>query len=160
MEIIYGEYPPNYKDIAAAFDIEDRDGIVFTYGNKLYIPSGRKPDAQLLRHEETHAREQLEIGIEEWWDRYLVDTGFRFMQELKAYREQYRAMATLPFERRLSYLDHIATDLAGPIYGNLLTKEEAISEITRGIILKRSGSTSSKRKDRKRQRNNRKKARR
>lgn len=161
MQIIYGEYPPNYKDIAKAFKIKGRNTIVFTYGNTLYIPSGNKPDKHLMEHEETHARQQLEMGVDEWWDRYLVDPGFRFMQELEAYRNQYRSMNVLPLDARLGYLNHIATDLAGPMYGDLMTVEEAKAEITKDIILKQPRTAHSKnvRKLKKRERQNRKKGR-
>lgn len=136
MKIITG-YPPNYEAISEAFDIKDNDGVVFTYGNKLFVPSGNKIDKPLMKHEETHARQQANIGVEEWWDRYLEDVGFRFSEELEAYRNQYRAMANLPLEIRIGYLNHCATDLAGPIYGNLVSKEEAMAAITKDIILKR-----------------------
>ena len=166
MEIIYDEYPPNYKKIAKTFNIKGRTNIVFTYGDKLYVPGGRtlNIDQPLLRHEETHARRQAEMGVEAWYERYLADPGFRFMQELEAYRNQYRAMAELPFERRIGYLDHISSELAGEMYGNLVTKDEAKAEITKGIILKHVGGTKHKhltiRKLKKRQRQNRKKGRR
>jgi hypothetical protein len=162
MQIIYGEYPPNYKEICEVFDIKDHPGIVFTYGEKLYIPSGEKPDKHLMSHEETHERQHAEMGADAWWERYLVDPGFRFMQELEAYRNQYRSMATLNLEQRVGYLNHIASDLAGPMYGNILTFEEAKAEITKGIILKHVGMAAGKntRKAKKRERQNRKKARR
>lgn len=161
MQIIYGEYPPNYKAITKTFKIEGRNTIVFTYGDTLYIPSGNRPDKPLMRHEETHARQQLAMGIESWWARYLADSDFRFMQELEAYRNQYRSMAELPFENRIGYLNHIATDLAGPMYGDLMTVEEAKTAITDGIILKGSKTHKHKniRKLKKRQRQNRKRGR-
>lgn len=160
MEIIYGEHPPNYKAIAKAFGIKNSGGIVFTYGDKLFVPSGQNPDKHLMRHEETHARQQAVVGVEEWWKRYLVDPNFRFMEELEAYRNQYRSMASLSLEQRIGYLDHIATDLCGPMYGNLLTKEEAKAAITKDIILKHIGSTrKDPRKLKKQQRQNRKKGR-
>lgn len=161
MQIIYGETPPNYKAIAKTFDIKDKPGVVFTYGDKLFIPSGNEPDKPLLRHEECHARQQNAMGIEEWWNKYLVDPGFRFTEELQAYREQYRAMASLPLEQRIGYLNHIAGDLAGEMYGNLVTVDEAKAYITNGIILKHVGASGGKntRKLKKLKRQNRKKGR-
>lgn len=160
MEIIYSEHPPNYKAIAKTFGIKNSGGIVFTYGDKLYVPSGQEPDKPLMRHEETHARQQANIGVKAWWDRYLVDPQFRFEQELEAYRNQYRSMATLTLEQRIGYLNHIATDLAGPMYGNLMTKDQAKAGITEGIILKRVGFAGKNiRKSKKRERQNRKKGR-
>lgn len=163
MEIVYSN-PPNYDEVAAAFDIKDNRGVVFTYGNKLYVPGGRRVqiDMPLMKHEEVHAHQQKKMGIEEWWERFLEDPAFRLSQELEAYREQYRNMASLPLEHRIGYLDHIAADLAGAMYGNLLTKDEAKAVITEGIILKHTKPGSPKpdaRRLKKRQRQNRKKGR-
>lgn len=161
MKIIYGEYPPNYKAIAKTFGIKNSGGIVFTYGEKLFIPSGHEPDRHLMCHEETHERQQSIVGVEAWWDRYLVDPGFRFTQELEAYRNQYKSLAALSLSNRVAYLNHIATDLAGPMYGNLITIDEAKAEVTKDIILKHVGlSSKNRRKAKKRERQNRKKGRR
>ncbi len=162
MEIVKGEYPPNYKAIAKAFKIKDKKGVVFTYGDELFVPSGGTPDKYLLRHEETHQRQQNAMGVEVWWELYLKDPEFRYNQELEAYRNQYKSMGDLPIEARMSYLEHISTDLAGPIYGNLMTVAEARAVITDGIVPKRPGSFKSNnlRKAKKRQRQNRKKGRR
>lgn len=160
MQIIK-DYPPNYKDITKAFDIENKPGIVFTYGDKLYVPSGQTVlDKHLIKHEETHVKQQRAMGVEYWWARYLIDAGFRFIQELEAYRAQYRSMASLSLEQRLGYLDHISSDLSGPMYGNLLSKDSAKTAITDGIILKHVNSGGKNtRKFKKLKRQNRKKGR-
>lgn len=166
MEIVYNQVPPNYKDIVKAFGftVKDKPGIVFTYGHKLFIPIGLPPDKHLLKHEETHALQQTAMGIEEWWRKYLSDPNFRVLQEIEAYRAQYRTMGALSLSNRIGYLDHMAKDLAGPIYGNLFkNKEEAKRVITDGIILKRPRKKLFRidpRKLKKRQRQNRKKGRR
>ena len=163
MEIIY-EKPPIYDKVAAAFNIKDNRGVVFTYGNKLFVPGGERIvlDKPLIKHEEVHARQQKEIGIDEWWEQFLVDPAFRLSQELEAYREQYRAMAALPFETRAGYLNHIAGDLSGDMYGSMLTMDEAIAVITEGIVLKRPkvGGANNARKANKLKRQNRKRGRR
>lgn len=163
MEIVHG-YPPNYGDIATAFNIKDNENVVITYGNQLFVPGGKKIiiDKQLLKHEETHARQQLAMGIEEWWERFIADPGFRLSQELEAYREQYRAMASLRPQKRTGYLTHIAKDLSGEIYGNMITFEEAIKIITEGITLNGSATNQNAalRKKKKLIRQNRKKGRR
>ena len=166
MEIIYGEHPPNYKAIAKTFKISGRTNIVYTYGNKLYVPGGDRIslDPHLMIHEETHVAQQAEIGVKEWWKKYLADPDFRFIQEVEAYRNQYSSMGVLPLKQRFAYLDHIATDLSGPMYGDMLSKENAVRVITDGIILKPAGDKPRRRdtarKLKKRQRQNRKKGRR
>lgn len=163
MKIIY-DYPPNYEQIKDAFSIEHNPGVIFTYGDALYVPGGERIpiDKPLMKHEETHARQQKKIGIDEWWDQFLGDRNFRLSQELEAYREQYRAMAGIPLEKRIGYLDHICKSLSGAMYGNMLTYDEAKAVITEGIVLKnvkprRHGSTL--RKMRKAQRQNKKRGR-
>lgn len=164
MEIVYAK-PPNYERIAEAFDIENSPGVIFTYGNKLYVPAGErlKIDKPLMKHEETHARQQKAMGIDAWWDNFLNDRNFRLSQELEAYREQYRAMADIPLEQRIGYLDHICKDLSGAMYGNILSYDEAKAVITEGIVLKPTIKARKRGTDlqklRKRQRQNRKKGR-
>lgn len=137
MEIVYAK-PPNYERVASAFNLEDHPGVIFTYGNKIYVPAGDKLkiDKPLMRHEETHARQQRDIGIEEWWDKFITEPEFRLSQELEAYREQYRNMADLDAPSRMGYLNHICSDLSGEMYGNIMTHEEARVAITDGIVLK------------------------
>lgn len=163
MEIVY-TYPPNYKQIARAFKIKDHQNVIFTYGNQLFVPAGERIviDKPLMKHEETHARQQRDMGVKEWWSKFLEDPAFRFQQELEAYRNQYRAMAGLPLADRLGYLDHISNDLSGEIYGNLMTFDEAKTAITDGIILKHTKPGkpgADPRRLKKRQRQNRKKGR-
>lgn len=167
MKIVYAK-PPNYERVANAFNLEDHPGVIFTYGNKIYVPAGDKLkiDKPLMRHEETHARQQRDIGIEEWWDKFITEPEFRLSQELEAYREQYRNMADLSVDQRMGYLNHICGDLSGEMYGNIMTHEEARVAITEGIVLKRSRHASHAAKDaakfskkRKAERQNRKKGR-
>lgn len=163
MEVIYDK-PPIYDKVAAAFNIKDDSTVIFTYGNKLFVPGGRRLvlDKPLMRHEETHARQQKITGIEEWWERFLVDPAFRLSQELEAYREQYRAMASLPLGTVVGYLEHICADLSGEMYGNMLTADEAKAVITEGIVLKRPkvGGANNARKSNKLKRQNKKRGRR
>lgn len=165
MEIVY-DYPPNYAGISKVFDIKDKPGIVFTYGYKLYVPGGKgvQIDKHLLIHEETHAAQQTEMGIEKWWEHYLSTPQFRLTQELEAYRNQYRSMGSLSLSQRRGYLDHIVKDLSGAMYGNVVSQEDAFRLVTDGITLQGRGtpgkSSVNARKLKKRERQNRKKARR
>jgi hypothetical protein len=133
-EVIYGQYPPNYNQIASTFQIRGKKGVVFTYGDKIYIPSGNKPAPDLMAHEEIHVQQQTKMGPDKWWERYLEDTRFRLDQELEAYRMQY-AICKMHYGRteRRSVLKKISRDLAGPIYGNLMSSSEAEQMIKEGI---------------------------
>lgn len=163
MKIVY-TYPPNYEDIAQAFNITNNKGVIFTYGDTLYVPGGQRIsiDKPLMKHEETHARQQKAMGVETWWGRFLADPEFRLSQELEAYREQYKAMGSIPFHERGGYLQHIANDLGGEIYGNIMTPEEALMVITEGITVGGTNmirSSLKARKAKKKQRQNRKRGR-
>lgn len=160
--IIKYDYPPNYDILKKAFNLGEHENVVFTYGDTLYVPQGEKTkiDKPLMAHEETHSRQQLEIGVQWWWDRFISEPQFRLEQELEAYREQYKAMQNMAAQKRANYLTHIASDLSSEIYGNILSFEEAVAVITEGIKFKRDSiRTKAKRNIKKMQRQNRKKGR-
>jgi len=134
MKIVH-DYPPNYKIIKKAFNLNKHENVVFTYGDTLYVPQGEQTviDKYLMRHEETHARQQGQMTPQWWWDEFMSNPKFRLEQELEAYREQYKAMQDLSPEQKAGYLTHIAKDLSSEIYGNLLSFEQAVDVITEGI---------------------------
>ena len=125
---IVNDFPPNISQIKQAFDIEGKNSIVFTYGDILYVPSGHKTLPQhLMVHEETHSKQQREYGsIDSWWGNYIRDPNFRLLQELEAYRNQYKHICeTEVRQQRRSLLTILARDLSGPIYGYVITFEKA-----------------------------------
>jgi hypothetical protein len=126
MEVVK-DYPPNYEDIKAVLQIAGRDSIVFTYGDKLYNPSDAQIADHLMVHEETHRKQQSQITPQEWWRKYLADEKFRLDEELLAYRLQYRFMKTKGYPRnyRRDVLNKIAKDLAGKMYGHIISRDEA-----------------------------------
>lgn len=122
--------PPNYERIRAVFDV--RPTTIFTYGNTIYVPGGGELDYPLRMHERTHVLQQAAFpgGPEMWWNRYLDDPAFRLEQELEAYRNQYRAMSRSERERNIR---RIAGDLSSPLYGNVVTFDEAKMLIRNGL---------------------------
>lgn len=122
MKLIF-DFPPNYDQIVAAVGPLP-PSVVFAYGDAVYSPSGAELPADLVAHEEVHLRQQAEIGGPEvWWERYLADRDFRLEQELEAYRVQIafhgdRAARRACFRR-------VARDLARPMYGSLVSAEQA-----------------------------------
>lgn len=130
MKIVKG-WPPNFEAICAAFPwVRGNPRTIFTYGDTLYAPGGGKGiDGPLRIHEQTHARQQAAIGVEEWWRRYIEDPGFRLAQEVEAYHAQYRAMSKVD---KLQQIRRIAGDLSGPMYGRLCSFEEAKEFIRSG----------------------------
>jgi len=121
MQIIYGKYPPNFKRILEAFPAAGQDGVVFAYGNEIFVPSGIELTHPIKVHEATHGIRQKEFGLDEWWTRYIEDDAFRYYEELVAHFSEYMAMigeskhAENPkFRKRIRRF--IAEKLAHPLY--------------------------------------------
>ena len=134
------KFPPNYKKIQKAFDLDEEAGIVFTYGTVIYNPTGSQIDESLVAHEQTHTAQQLKEGkggrkaikeIEAWWDRCISSPQFRLSQELEAYRNQYKHYCGIDKDRNKQnvFLMRIASDLSSPQYGNVISYGEAIKAI-------------------------------
>lgn len=136
MKIVHG-WPPNLGQILAVFPGLPR-GVIFTYGDEVYIPEGGFLTRELVAHEGVHVAQQAryEGGPAAWWTMYLADTRFRLEQELEAHRAEYREFLkedpppSRPRRRRLLKL--VARRLAGPLYGNLVTLEQAKELIAHG----------------------------
>lgn len=127
---IVKDYPPNIAAIREKFDLRGKN-VVFTYGDKLYVPSGAGIPDNLMKHEETHTKQQGK-DVEGWWDRYLVDNQFRLEQEVEAYQAQYKYVVENGASRQVKrdFLQYIARDLSGPIYGHVVSFEQAKQLIT------------------------------
>lgn len=121
------EWPPNFAAIVKVFPKARTPGVIFTYGSALYNPSGRPLSNALLTHEEVHSRQQAAIGVEQWWERYLGDTIFRYNHEREAHVAEYRAVLEGENNRanRRSMLILIAQRLSGPLYGHMITLADA-----------------------------------
>lgn len=126
---IVTDYPPNIEKIKEVFDFEGKVPC-FTYGNTLYNPSGNPVSASLLKHEEVHVRQQGE-NPEGWWDRYLTDIPFRLEQEIEGYQAQYREAKKWIKDRNelYRYARNLASDLSSPMYGSIISVQEALTKI-------------------------------
>lgn len=112
------ERPPNWDQILVAFPKADRRGVLFAYGEDIYNPSGVVIPRPILVHEYKHCAEQFQMGVTEWWDRYLIDDDFRYTEELVAHLEEYREQLKGVNDRnaraRLSM--RVAARLVAPFY--------------------------------------------
>ena len=118
-EIIYGQLPPNITAICAAIPEARRPGVIFAYGDKIYVPSGKELEHHLKVHEAIHCIRQRELGVEFWWSKYLTDLRFRYQEELVAHAAEYdsRIRGNLNRNQRRAALKMIAQRLASPLYG-------------------------------------------
>lgn len=129
------EFPPNYEQVAARFDIRGK-GVVFTYGDTLFSPGGTGIPPHLMAHEEMHMVQQKAPGMtpELWWEKYLNDDSFRLDQELEAYQCQFKFER--PFlkdrNRKARFLHQLASALSSPIYGGIISYPEAYRLIQQG----------------------------
>lgn len=119
-------YPPNFDQIVAAIPGATHEGIVFTYGDTCYNPSGEEIQDHLEAHEQVHMNQQAEVGAEEWWTEYLKNPKFRLEQEVEAYRAQYKFVnKTYGRGEGTFILKQVAIDLASPMYGSILNRKQA-----------------------------------
>lgn len=131
---IVKSYPPNIDAIKKVFEV--RDTTVFAYGDTLYNPGGWKIGEDLIAHEMVHQKQQG-ANPALWWERYIAEPEFRLSQELPAYRRQFqvfrKSLGQYSFleknKRQNQFLSRVAGDLSSPLYGNIITYNEAFREI-------------------------------
>ena len=131
MKIIIGT-PPNYKDIVKAFNPPST--AVFTFGDTIYTtdPENIISD-HLIVHEETHQKQQ-DYTPGAWWTLYITDPSFRLTQEVEAYHNQYEFYKTTHKDRneQAIFLNKLASDLSGKVYGNIISFWGAYERIKNG----------------------------
>jgi hypothetical protein len=134
MSQVLFELPPNYKQITAAIPaVAKNKAIIFVYAPYIYSPAGIELRPDLIAHEEVHVTRQGDDPAG-WWAKYLVDKDFRLREELAAYQVQYRYMEQhYDRAKRRAILSSIAKDLSGPMYGGIITKQQAIKLIKNGV---------------------------
>jgi len=94
---------------------------IFAYDGVIY--SNTKLPDHLIVHENTHLKQQEKDGLEFWVENYLNDPSYRLKQEIEAYRNQIHSIKDRNL--RAQVLIHCVNDLSGPLYGNIISKEEA-----------------------------------
>jgi len=120
---------PLYKKVVDKFNLtkEELKNIIFTYGDTIYcdhdLPYG------LIAHEITHVFQQLEMGTEIWWEKYLKGNKFRLGQELAAYQRQYRVIRENNAGKAEFDAHAMARDLSSHTYGNIIEEDKALELI-------------------------------
>lgn len=114
------EKPEIYDSLKEKFDIDWDNGVIITYGNKIY--SKFQLDYLKQIHELTHVRQQLAYGVQKWWNEYVDNPKFRLEQELEAYRNEVAALFRKSKDRefRGRYMTQCAKDLSSAMYGNMI----------------------------------------
>ena len=125
------EFPPNYEEILKHLDVSSED-VVFTYGNVIYNPKNLTLADHLVVHERVHAKQQKEMGVEAWWQKYFNNPEFRLQQEVEAYGAQYRFVREAEdytAATKKAFLTQLAFDLSGGIYGHIINYLKAEAAI-------------------------------
>jgi hypothetical protein len=124
-EVVAGR-PPNYEAIVAVFPGAADPGVIFAYGDRIYALGGRRLTPALQAHEAVHCSRQGGRP-DHWWELYLTDPKFRLEEELLAHRAEYLAYCARHGNRlkRELALEAIARKLAAPLYGGLISPEDA-----------------------------------
>lgn len=132
MKVIY-EKPPMYDRIVQRFPQAAGKYVVFSWGDRLYSPSSYPLARQILAHEAVHGVRQG-ANPEAWWEQYLIDDSFRLTEEIAGHREEYKEYKKSTRDRNMlnAYLSSIALRLSGPLYGNIISQNEARKEICSG----------------------------
>lgn len=129
-------FPPLYTEIAAHFPIKGRTGILFAWGDRIYNPSGVKLQPWIIEHEKVHGLRQLsdtslptpEDSVRKWWTQYIQSPQFRIQEEVPAHQAEWEAFSSqgaMRHEDQAHYLEAMIDRLSGPLYGSLVSKQEA-----------------------------------
>ena len=126
------EKPPVYDRCVHAFGEETIVGkpIIWSWGDVIYNPTDIDIPRELLAHEAVHGVRQLAQGLEQWWDKYLINRDFRFEEEKLAHRAEWQYLAKWG-QGSAERLGLIAKRLASPLYGNMLHLDDAEFELLR-----------------------------
>lgn len=131
MNIVNGR-PPNFDQIAALFPEAHKEGVIFTYGETVYVVGSDSLIGPLRAHEAVHVQRQLKAGVETWWGQYLVDAEFRLAEELPAHRAEYQTIVgQIGRIKARHYMEQIAGRLCGPLYGGIISEANARKALLR-----------------------------
>ncbi|HMH95559.1 MAG TPA: hypothetical protein VK577_03120 [Bradyrhizobium sp.] len=134
--------PPLFDLIDAKFNVLGKP-ILFSWGDKIYIPTGSLDvSPALMAHEQVHGTRQsggargddANTNIAMWWVRYMEDINFRCAEEVLAHRAEYRHLCDHAGGRnqRRRHLSIIATKLSHPLYGPMMNKASARKVLSDG----------------------------
>ncbi len=127
MKILSEQPPKHILEMILKAGMQPTQNTVYTYGDTIFVPHGHTDlENHLIHHEEVHMKQQGS-NPDAWWSRYMTDIYFRIEQEVEAYGAQYAFLCKIVKDRNRRNM--IALDLArilsSPIYGSVITREDA-----------------------------------
>lgn len=134
--------PPMADAILAAFPFARGKKVLYCWGRTIYASNGAICGPEKVAHETIHAIRQGD-DVEGWWLRYMKDEAFRLAEEVPAHIAEYVYLCESESGRaaRRRHLSIIASNLASPLYGRLLTVEKAKRVILDGASAAKSQGT-------------------
>ncbi len=128
-QVVINDWPPNIDEIRAVLPVTENN--IFAYDLKIFNPGGGKLGQELHQHEAVHFKQQTAIGVEAWWLAFLSDEVFRLAQEIPAHKAEYRCFCKYNGDRneQASFLRALGKRLAAPMYGGIITANEAMKRI-------------------------------
>lgn len=108
--------PPNFEQIKAAFPKSENPGVLFAFDGNIYNPSGSVIPPALIAHEEVHLNRQRDAGPTQWWDQYLIDSEFRYNEELLAHAAEFKVQRAGDRNASARLLMATALRLVAPLY--------------------------------------------
>lgn len=130
------EIPDIFYKLQEKFGVK-WDKLVIAYENTIYCNTNKEnlPN-HLIIHEETHLRQQKDIGgAEIWYKKYINDPKFRLEQEIEAFRNQVKYLKThiqeTTRDERREEISFMAETLSGLNYGYLVSYNEALRLINK-----------------------------
>lgn len=123
------ERPPLFAEIDAAFHIAGKP-VLFAFGDTIYNPERVPVTIALDAHEGVHGFRQG-VDVLGWWRRYIADPEFRLVEELLAHKAEYDLLCASAGSRnvRRFFLRQVAGKLSSPLYGRLISFEQARAEL-------------------------------
>lgn len=122
---VVNDFPPNYEEILLAFPGAAVPGVMFCYGDTIYVIGQDTVADHFHAHEATHAIQQGDDPAG-WWKIYIASPAFRLEQEIPAHRAEYNFRCkNMARKQRRWLLKETAGKLASPLYGSLISVGKA-----------------------------------
>jgi hypothetical protein len=126
------EKPEIYDLLKTNFGVNWNKGVIITYGDTIYCKW--KVKEPKLTHEKVHIKQQKEMGVDEWWDKYLSDEQFRLQQELEAYKAEIEWIKenVKGFVLKDKMISKIIMDISSDMYGGIISFNKAKNKLKIG----------------------------
>lgn len=135
MQIVVS-YPPMIDEIDAKFRVKRRHGIIYSWGDTIFNPSGVHIRPELIAHEEAHGARQRNADLKAWWELYIESPSFRLAEETPAHVAELRYLVDHAPSRQLrrGALKYVAQRFAALLYGPMITVSKARRILSKNTI--------------------------